>query len=151
MFLDTHHCHSDFKRLDENNNAAIARNFYLHLLNKDHLGVYDNDASKIYTELKPIAPSQHEANPKNYRLAKISKDEAYFLQLITKREKLATKMQRLTSISNAVGTGLTAAAVVTSAVSTPAFACGWALPLGVALSTMSVLLPLANAASRKLS
>ena len=38
MFLeiDTHHCHLDFKLLDENNNVNILRTFYLQLLNKDY-------------------------------------------------------------------------------------------------------------------
>ena len=34
--LETHHCHLDFKLLDENKNVIIPRTFYLQLLNKDH-------------------------------------------------------------------------------------------------------------------
>ena len=34
--LDTHLPHLDFKILDENNNKAILRTFYLQSLNKDH-------------------------------------------------------------------------------------------------------------------
>ena len=34
--IDTHHCHLDFKLLDENNNVNILRTFYLQLLNKDY-------------------------------------------------------------------------------------------------------------------
>ena len=44
--------------------------------------------SKIYPELSHAAPSQQEVNPQNYRQAKISKVEAYFLGKISKREKL---------------------------------------------------------------
>ena len=75
-------------------------------------------------------------------MAKISKVEAHFSRKITEREKLAKKMQRLETISNAVGSGLIARAVITSSLSIPAFASGWTLPIGVALC-------LANAASQK--
>ena len=34
--LDTHNCYLDFKLDDENNNAIIARPFYIQLLNKDY-------------------------------------------------------------------------------------------------------------------
>ena len=75
-------------------------------------------------------------------MAKISKVEAHFSRKITEREKLAKKMQRLETISNAVGSGLIARAVITSSLSIPAFASGWTLPIGVALC-------LENAASQK--
>ena len=34
--LNTHHCHLDFKLLDENKNVIILRTFYLQLLNEDN-------------------------------------------------------------------------------------------------------------------
>ena len=34
--LETHHCHLDFKLLDENNNAVTFRTFYEHSLNKSN-------------------------------------------------------------------------------------------------------------------
>ena len=34
--LDTHHCHLEFKLLDENNSVVMPRSFYLQQLNKDH-------------------------------------------------------------------------------------------------------------------
>ena len=58
-------------------------------------------------------------------------------------------MQRLGITSNTVGTGLITVDVTTGSLSIPAFANTLTLPIGVALSGMSILLPLANAASRK--
>lgn len=60
-------------------------------------------------------------------------------------------MQRITIISNTVGTGLIATDVITSSLSYPAFSHGWALPVGVGLSGMDMLKPLVNAASQKSS
>ena len=60
-------------------------------------------------------------------------------------------MKRLATISSTVRTGLIATAVITGSLSIHAFAIGWDLPIGVALSGMSILLPLANSASRKSS
>ena len=53
------------------------------------MSVFDNDTSKGYSDRNPTGPSQQDINPQNYRLAKISKAEAYFLGKMTKREKLA--------------------------------------------------------------
>lgn len=53
------------------------------------MSVFDNDTSKGYSDRNPTGPLQQDINPQNYRLAKISKAEAYFLGKMTKREKLA--------------------------------------------------------------
>ena len=60
-------------------------------------------------------------------------------------------MKRLTTISNAVGTGLIATAVITGSLSIPAYASGWNLPAGMALSGMNILLSLTNAAYQRLN
>lgn len=49
------------------------------------------------------------------------------------------------------GTGLIATSVITASLAIPAFASGWALPIGVALSGMNILLSLAIAAPQKAS
>ena len=81
----------------------------------------------------------------------MSKVEAYFLDQISKREILAKKLQCLATTSNAAGTRLISTAVITGSHSIPAFASGWALPIGVYLSDTGILLPLANATSQKSS
>ena len=58
------------------------------------MSVYDNDTSKIYPTLSPSAPPSQEVNPQTYRFAKISEIEAYFLDEIDTREKLAKKVKR---------------------------------------------------------
>ena len=55
-------------------------------------------------------------------------------------------MKHLATISN-VGSRLIATAVITYSLYIPPFSSGWALPICVALSDISILLPLANAAS----
>lgn len=70
------------------------------------MSIYENDASKIYPALNPTTSLQQEANPQNYRLAKIREVELWFLHKITEREKSAKKMQLLDTILNAVGSGL---------------------------------------------
>ena len=56
------------------------------------MSVYDSDTSKIYPTLNPSAPQSQEVNPQTYRLTKISEIEAYFLDEIDTREKLAKKI-----------------------------------------------------------
>ena len=51
--------------------------------------VCDNETGKIYPDLNPTLPSQQKVNPQNYRLAKISEVEVYFLDEITKDRKLS--------------------------------------------------------------
>ena len=55
------------------------------------MSICDDNTNKIYSDLNPTASSQLQVNQQNYRLAKISHVEAYFLDEIAKREKLAKK------------------------------------------------------------
>ena len=52
------------------------------------MSVYDNE-TKIYPDLNLTAPKE----PQTYRLNKLSKIEAYFLNEIEVREKIAKKMK----------------------------------------------------------
>ena len=57
------------------------------------MSIYDNNASKICSDLNPTAPSQQEVNPQNYSLAKISEVEAYLLDKIGVQERQVKKIQ----------------------------------------------------------
>ena len=89
------------------------------------MNVYDNKTIIIYPDLNPMASSQQEVNPQNYRLAKISKTDGYFLNVSDKREKLAEKIKCLATVSNTVCTVLITTAVTTSSISISAFVSGW--------------------------
>ena len=56
------------------------------------MSVYNKATRKIYPDLNSTAPSQQEVNPKKFRLGKISEAEIYYLNEITKREKLTKKI-----------------------------------------------------------
>ena len=60
-------------------------------------------------------------------------------------------MKRLTTISNAVGIGLIITAVITGSLSLPAITSGWTLPVGMALSSITLPFHLEIAASWKSS
>ena len=115
--LDTHHCHLDFKILDENNNVIIPRTFYLQILNKT-MSIYDNDTSKFYPDLNPTAPQE----PQSYRLKKLTEIEAYLLDKIEVPERLAKKMKRFNTITSIMDTGLITSTVITGGISIAAFA-----------------------------
>ena len=68
---------------------------------------------------------------------------------IAKGEKIPKKMKRLAAVLNTVGNRLITTAVVTGSLSIPAFTSSWALPIGVGLSSITMLLSLATAASRR--
>ena len=53
------------------------------------------------------------------------------------------------TISNAADTGVNTTTIITGSLSIPPFASGWALPIGMALSGIRILLPLTNADSQK--
>lgn len=74
-----------------------------------------------------------------------------FLDKNAVNENLARKVKSFPTISNANGTGLITTAVLIASVSIPTFACRWVLLTGASLSAMSILLPLANAASQRSS
>ena len=90
--LDTYHNYLDFKLLDENNNVVLPKTFYLQLLNKD-MSIHDNKARKIYpSRFKPCGTTTRSKSA-NYKLAKISEVEVYFLFEIDARQKLAKNIE----------------------------------------------------------
>ena len=65
------------------------------------MSIYDNE-TKIYPDLNPTAPQE----PQTYRLKKLTEIEAYLLNEIEVRERLAKKMKRFSTIADIVHTGL---------------------------------------------
>ena len=109
------------------------------------MSAYDNDTSKIYSTLGPSAPPSQEVNSQTYHLAKISEIEAYFLDEIDTREKLAKKIKRFSMITAVLDTSLVTTTVITGGISITAVASGIGLPVGISLSSTSLLLSLATA------
>ena len=104
------------------------------------MSIYNNE-TKIYPNLSLTAPQA----PQTYRLKKLSEIEAYFLNKIAFHEKIAKKMKRFNTITGMVDTGLITSTMITGGISIAAFARGVGLPVGIALSGTSLLLPLATA------
>ena len=75
--------------------------------------------------------------------------EAYLLDEIEVRERIAKKMKRFNTITGIVDTGLITSTVITGGISIAAFASGVGLPVGIALSGTSQLLSLATAITQK--
>ena len=113
------------------------------------MSVYDNDTSKIYPTLGPSAPSSQEVDPETYRLAKISKIEAHFLDEIDTREKLAKKIKCFSTISAVLDASLITTTAITGDISIAAIASGIGLPVGISLSATSLLLSLATTITQK--
>ena len=113
------------------------------------MSVYDNDTSKIYPTLSPSVPPSQEVNPQTFRLAKISEIEAYFLDEIDTREKLAKKIKRFSTITAVLDTSLITTTVIIGGISIAAIASGIGLPVGISLSATSMLLSLAATITRK--
>ena len=113
------------------------------------MSVYNNETSKIYPTLGPSAPPSQEVNSQIYRLAKISEIEAYFLDEIDAREKLAKKIKRFSTITAVLYTSLITATAITGGISIGALASGIGLPVGIGLSATSLLLSLATTITRK--
>ena len=74
--------------------------------------------------------------------------EAYLLDEIEVRERIAKKMKRFNTITGIVDTGLITSTVITGGISIAAFASSAGLPVGIALSGTSPLLSLATAITR---
>ena len=108
------------------------------------MSIYDNE-TKIYPDLNPTAPQE----PQSYRLQKLTEIEAYFLNEIEYRKRIAKKMKRLNTITGIVDIGLITSTVITGGISIASFASGAGLPVGIALSGISLLLSLATAITRK--
>ena len=102
--------------------------------------MYDNKTSKFYPDLNSTAPQE----PQTYRLKKLTEIEAYLLNEIEVRERKAKKMKRFNIITCIVDTGIITSTVITGGVSIAAFASGVGLPVGIALSGISLLLSLAK-------
>ena len=110
------------------------------------MSIYENETtSKIYPYLNPPAPQE----PQTYCLKKLSKIEAYLLDEIEVRERIATKMEQFNTITGIVDTGLITSLVITGGGSIVAFASGVGLPVDIALSGTSLLLSLATVITRK--
>ena len=108
------------------------------------MSIYDNE-TKIYPDLNPAAPQK----PQTYRLNKLSKIEAYFLNEIEVREQIAKKMKQFNTITGIIDTGLNTSTVITRGISIAAFASGIGLPVGIAVSGTNLVISLATAITRK--
>ena len=108
------------------------------------MSIYDNE-TEIYPDLNPTAPQE----PQTYRLKKLTEIEAFFLDEIEVRERIAKKMKRFNAITGIVDTGLITSTVISGGISIAAFASGVGLPVGIALSGTSLLLSLATVITRK--
>ena len=108
------------------------------------MSIYDNE-TKISSDLNPSALQE----PQTYRLKKLTEIEAFFLDEIEVRERIAKKMKRFNAITDIVDTGLITSTVITGGISIAAFANGVGLPVGIALSGTSLLLSLATVITRK--
>ena len=108
------------------------------------MSVYDNE-TKIYPDLNPSAPQE----TKSYRLNKLSEIEAYFLNEIEVREKIAKKMKRFNAITSIVDTSLITSLVITGEISVAEFASGIGLLVGAAFGGAGLFLSLATVIIRK--
>ena len=105
----------------------------------------DNEKSKIYSDLSPTARQE----PQAYRLKKLTEIDAYLLDEIEVRERLAKKMKQYNTIASIVDTGLNTSTVITGVVFIAAFVSGVRLPVGIALSGTSLIFSVATAITRK--
>ena len=108
------------------------------------MSLYDNK-TKIYPDLNPTAPQE----PQSYRLNKLSETEAYFLDEIEVRERIAKKMKQFNTIKGIVDKSVITSMVITGGISIAAFASGVGLPVGIVLSPTSLILSLVTAITRK--
>ena len=108
------------------------------------MSIYDNDTN-IYPDLNPSVQRE----PQTYRINKLTEIEAYLLNEIEVRERLAKKMRRFNMITSIVDTGLITSTVVIGGISTAAFASGVGLPVAITLSGTSLILSLATGITRK--
>ena len=92
---------------------------------------------------------QRKKYPLTYCLAKVSEIEAYFLDEIDTREKLAKKIKLFSTITAVLDTSLITTTAITGGISIAAIASGIGLPVGIGLSATSLLLSLATTITRK--
>ena len=101
------------------------------------MNIYHNETtSKSYPDLNPMAPQESQI----YRFKKLTEIEAYLLDEIEARERIAKKMKRFNTITGIVDAGLITSTVITEGISIAAFAIGVGLPVGIALSRTSLFL-----------
>ena len=101
------------------------------------MNIYHNETtSKSYPDLNPMAPQESQI----YRFKKLTEIEAYLLDEIEARERIAKKMKRFNTITGIVDAGLITSTVITEGISIAAFALGVGLPVGIALSRTSLFL-----------
>ena len=108
------------------------------------MSIYDNE-TKIYPDSNPSAPQELQT----YRLKKLTEIEAFLLDKIEVRERIAKKMKRFNTITGIVDTGLITSAVITGGISLAAFASSVGLLVDIALSGTSLLLSLARVTTQK--
>ena len=108
------------------------------------MSIYDNE-TKIYPDLNPTAPQE----PQTYRLKKLTEIEAYLLNEIEVRERLAKKMKRFNTIIDIVDIGLITSTVITGGISVTASANGVSLPVDIALRVIRLLLSLEMVITQK--
>ena len=103
--------------------------------------IYDNETtSKVYGDLNPTTPQE----PQTCRLKKLAEIEAYLLDEVEVRERIAKKMKRFNTIIGIVDTDLTTSTVIIAA-----FTSGDGLPVGITLNGTSLPLSLATVITRK--
>ena len=141
--LDRHKPQLDFKILAENNNVIIPSTFYLQLLNK--LAYMTLKQQAKLPRFEPYGTTR----TTNISPKKLTEIEAYLLDEIEVRERIAKKMKRFNTITGIVDTGLITSTVITGGISIAAFANGVGLPVGIALSGTSLLLSLATVITQK--
>ena len=103
--------------------------------------IYDNETtSKVYPDLNPTTPQE----PQTCHLKKLAEIEAYLLDEVEVRERIAKKMKRFNTIIGIVDADLTTSTVIIAA-----FTSGDGLPVGITLNGTSLPLSLATVITRK--
>ena len=99
----------------------------------------------IYDNLNPTALPE----PQTYRINKLTEIEAYLLNEIEVRKRLAKKMKRFNTITSIVDTGLITSTVITGGSSTAASSVPAVLVYPFTLSGTSLILSLATGITQK--
>ena len=115
-------------------------NYYI---KNEHIPLWNN---KIFPDLNPTAPQELQES-QTYRFKKLTEIEAYLLDEIEARERIAKKMKRFNTITGIIDTGLITSTVITGGIA--AFVSGVGLPVGIALSRSSLFLFLATVITPK--
>ena len=108
------------------------------------MSMYDND-TRIYPDFNPSAPQDSQT----YRLNKLSKIEAFFLNEFEKCEQKAKKIKQSITVLSIADASLITSTVLTGGISIAALASGVGLPVGIALGGVSLLFPFMTPAAQK--